>query len=76
MWRKTVLDVIVGLKLEIDQNFTAGRMIGSLIQYIQVILEIIARTDTRKRPHRVLKWGDQEKTILCAEYENMRLDRK
>ena len=76
MWIKVVLDVTVGFKLEINQNFTVGRMVGDLIHYIQVILAIIARTDTRKRPHRVLKWGDQEKTILCAEYENMCLDRK
>ena len=76
MWRKTVLDVIVGLKLEIDQNFTAGRMIGSLIQYIQVILAIIVQTNTKKKLHRVLKWEAQKKTILYAEYENMRLDKK
>ena len=64
MWYNSVLDVTVGLKLEIDQKLTVKRMVGDLTQHIQVILAIIARTDKRKRPHWALKWEAQIKTIL------------
>ena len=41
-----------------NPNFTVGRTVGDIIQYIQVILAIIARKGTiRKRPHGKLQWG-------------------
>ena len=41
-----------------NPDFTVSLTVGDLIQYIQMILAIIARKGTiRKRPHRKLHWG-------------------